>query len=285
MNHPVTFTAMTYNLWGGWRFDERRGPLTELLTRRSPDLLATQELHPDSRAAVDAALPDHDRVRDGFEGWATRSNLWWHRDLFTELDHGATDVGIWSEHARLFWVRLACPAAGTELVLATAHLTWPGHPREIADDRSPRVDQSRAIVAELARLAGGAEPARPSDAAAAGAAAPDPATGKGGAGRTAVLFCSDTNDYARPLWTFYDGGYRDPFGQLGTVAPATHPVYPLPLDKPRQWPDTYPAAKTIDWQFFRGPLRAAGAEVVEYFSGGVAPSDHKPVQCTYRFTS
>lgn len=263
MTHPVTFTAMTYNLWGGWRFDERRGPLTELLTRRAPDLLATQELHPDSRAAVDAALADHDRVRDEFEGWATRSNLWWRRELFTELAHGATDVGIWSEHARLFWVRLACPAANTELVFATAHLTWPGHPREIADDRSPRVDQSRAIVAELARLAG---PNRL-------------------AGQPAVLFCADTNDYARPLWTFYDGGYREPYGQLGMVAPATHPVSPLPLDKPRQWPDTYAAAKTIDWQFFRGPLRAAGAEVVEYFSGGVAPSDHKPVQCTYRFTS
>ncbi|MEV0840435.1 endonuclease/exonuclease/phosphatase family protein [Actinocatenispora sera] len=269
MSHPVTFTAMTYNLWGGWRFDERRDPLTELLTRRSPDLLATQELHPDSRAAVDAALADHDRVRDGFEGWATRSNLWWRRGLFDEIEHGAADVGIWSEHARLFWVRLACPAAGTELVFATAHLTWPGHPREIADDRSPRVEQSRAIVAELARLAGQG----------------GSATGDAGPGRTAVLFTADTNDYARPLWTFYAGGYREPFGQLGMVAPATHPVYPLPLDKPRDWPDTYAAAKTIDWQFFRGPLRAAGAEVVEYFSGGVAPSDHKPVQCTYRFTS
>lgn len=252
----LTFTAMTYNLWGAWRVEDRMPALTQLLRLREPDLLATQELHPVSRDTVDTALPDHDRVRDDFPGWATRSNLWWRRAEFSYAGHGAEDVGIWSEHARLFWVRLRRPDA-PDLVFATAHLTWPGHPREIADDRSPRVDQSRAIVAALAHLA------------------PDP--------DTAVLFCSDVNDYARPLWTFQDAGYVEPFGWLGTVSPVTHPVYPLALAQPPRQPGVQTTQKAIDWQYFRGPLRPRTAEVVEYFADGVAPSDHKPVLCAYGF--
>ncbi|GAA4199417.1 endonuclease/exonuclease/phosphatase family protein [Actinocatenispora rupis] len=252
---PLTFTAMTYNLWGRWRVADRMPALRGMLRLRQPDLLATQELHPVSRDTVDAALPGHDRVHDDFPGWATRSNLWWRRDLFSTNGHGAEDVGIRSEHARLFWVRLRRPGA-PELVFATAHLTWPGHPDEIADDRSPRVAQSRAIVAALADLAG------PDD---------------------AVLFCSDVNDYARPLWTFQDAGYAEPFGWLGTVSPVTHPVYPLALAQPPRQPGVQITQKAIDWQFLRGPLRPRSAEVVEYFADGVAPSDHKPVLCTYGF--
>jgi endonuclease/exonuclease/phosphatase (EEP) superfamily protein YafD len=251
-----TFTSMTYNLWQGWCLDDRLPALDDLMRTRSPDLLGTQELHPDSRKAIDAALPGHARVQDEAPGWAVCSNIWWDRATFDLVEYGAEDVGILAEHAALFWVRLRPIGveAAPSILYSTAHLTWPGHPREVADDRSPRVEQARAIAAALRRL--------------------------GGDGPT--ILCTDINDYARPLWALYDEGFREPFGSLGRTAPVTHPVFPLPLAKQdRSWPGVHMTQKTLDWQFFRGPLRPRSGEVVEYFRDGIAPSDHKPVVCTF----
>jgi endonuclease/exonuclease/phosphatase (EEP) superfamily protein YafD len=39
---------------------------------------------------------------------------------------------------------------------------------------------------------------------------------------------------------------------------------------------------TIDWMFHRGPIWPMLAEVVDFFEGDIAPSDHKPIIATYR---
>src|SRR5699024_10914636 len=133
-----------------------------------------QELHPDSTAVIDRALPGHDRVHGEEPGWKTRSNLWWNRDLFDLQEHGATDVGILHEDSLLFWAKLRSTVAPTApvLTLASAHLTFPGHPVERETDRSPRTEQATAVGEALLELN------------------VDGAT----------LLCIDINDYARPLW-------------------------------------------------------------------------------------
>ncbi|GAA1618632.1 hypothetical protein GCM10009789_85580 [Kribbella sancticallisti] len=253
-----SFTAMTYNLWADFFLDQRRDALTALFTTRPPDLLAVQELRGSTRKLIDDVLPTHDRV-DGGTGWETQSNLWWRRDLFEPLEHGAEDVGILAADARLFWVRLRPrdPAA-PDLLLATAHLTWPGHPDERADLGNRRVRQARAIGTQLDRLAGDG----------------------------ACLFTVDINDIGPPQWELGTAGFLDSFTALGRHSPVTHPVVPTVAPGPigtRLSPLASPP-KAIDWIFGRGPLAVRCSEVVDFFHDGRAPSDHHPVVATYTFT-
>lgn len=253
-----SFVAMTYNLWADFYLDDRRDALSRLFELRQPDLLAVQELRGSTRKLIDDALPDHDRV-DGGNGWETQSNLWWRRDLFEPLEHGAENVGILSPDAALFWVRLRPRQADLpDLVFSTAHLTWPGHPDERADLGNRRVGQARAIAAALERLAG---------------AGP-------------CLFTVDINDLGPPQWELGNAGFLDSFTALGRHSPVTHPVIPTVAPGPlgtRLSPLASPP-KAIDWIFGRGPLAVRGSEVVEFFHAGRAPSDHHPVVATYTFT-
>jgi endonuclease/exonuclease/phosphatase family metal-dependent hydrolase len=253
---PTTFVVQTHNLWGDAWAEERADALRRLYAARPPDLLATQELRPWSRDALDAAMPDHDRVHDDLPGWQRQSNLWWRRDLFTEIAHGAEDVGILDEAARLFWVRLDCADGGGTVLLSTAHLSYAGTAIEMETGVNQRVPQAQRIIRELARIAGEGEP---------------------------VLFTVDINDIGVPLWTFGNGGYLDAFSALGRHCPPTHPVIPS------GFADTVGTSKSpvasppkaIDWIYFRGPVRPRLAEVVEFFHRGVAPSDHAPVAAAF----
>ncbi|MGC4943205.1 hypothetical protein [Kribbella sp. DT2] len=251
----TSFVAMTYNLWADFHLDARRDAITGLFETRPPDLLAVQELRGVTRDLLDKTLTTHDRV-DGEEGWATQSNLWWRRDLFQYVEHGAEDVGILSPDARLFWVRLR-PREGVDLVFSTAHLTWPGHPDERTDHVNRRVTQARKIAEELDRLAG----------------------------EGACLFTVDINDIGPPQWELGNAGFLDSFTALGRHSPVTHPVVPTVAPGPigtKLSPLASPP-KAIDWIFSRGPLAVRTSEVVEYFLAGRAPSDHYPVAATYTF--
>lgn len=252
----TTFVAQTHNLWGDHAADQRSAPLEALYRLRPPDLLATQEQRGWSRDLIDEAMPGHDRIQDDFAGWATQSCLWWRRDMFEYIEHGADDVGILSPDARLFWVRLA--TASGPVLLSTAHLTWPGHPQERDSGVNQRAPQARTIVRRLAERSG----------------------------TDACLFTVDINDIGPPSWELGNGGFLDSFTALGRHSPVTHPVVPSgfaetigtrlsPLASPR---------KAIDWIFLRGPVRARTSEVVEFFHRGVAPSDHYPVAATLTLT-
>ncbi|MGW4796425.1 hypothetical protein ACWEPC_28790 [Nonomuraea sp. NPDC004297] len=255
-----TFVVMTYNLWGDWHLEQREPAIRDLFSTRPPDLLATQELRPRSRAVVDEALPGHARVHDDFPGWGAQSNLWWRRELFDLVEYGTRDVGILDANARLFWVRLQ-PRAGDArpLVFSTAHLTWPGHAQERADGRNLRTGQAERVVTALDEIAGDA----------------------------ACLFTVDINDIGQPLWALGNGGFLDSFTALGRTSPVTHPVEPLPFvaERGTRLSPLGSPSKAIDWIFSRGPIATRASEVVEFFSAGNAPSDHKPVAATFTLPS
>lgn len=254
MSH-ITFVVQTHNLWGDTWAAERRAALGRLYSLRPPDLLATQELREWSRDVLDAAMPEHQRVEDDFPGWHLQSNLWWRRDLFTSVEHGAEDVGIIDASARLFWVRLRCADGGT-LLVSTAHLSYAGTAVELETGVNQRVPQARRIIGDLARIAGENE---------------------------SVLFTVDINDIGEPLWTFGNAGYLDAFSALGRHCPPTHPVIPSGFAETvgtSKSPVASPP-KAIDWIYFRGPLRPRAAEVVEFFHRGVSPSDHAPVVAAF----
>ena len=252
----TTFVAMTHNLWGDKFADERAGSLGRLYTVRPPDLLATQELRPWSRDIVDAALDDHERVVDDFPGWGKQSNLWWRRSVFEYVEHGAEDVGILDDGARLFWVRLRFVADPAQtIVFSTGHLTWPGHITERESGSNLRVPQAARVVAELARIA----PEEP------------------------CIFTVDINDIGGANWTFGNAGFLDSFTALHRHSPPTHPVIPSGFNEAigtGMSPLASPP-KAIDWLYFRGPLVARSSEVVEFFDRSVAPSDHYPVAATF----
>jgi endonuclease/exonuclease/phosphatase family metal-dependent hydrolase len=255
-----TFVAMTYNLWGDTHLEQREPAIRDLFGTRPPDLLATQELRPRSRDVLDEALPGHARVHDDFPGWATQSNLWWRRELFDLVEFGAHDVGILAEHARLFWVRLRPRSGGAPpLVFSTAHLTWPGHPQERQDGRNRRTGQAERVVAALNEIAGDG----------------------------ACLFTVDINDIGQPLWVLGNAGFIDSFSALGRTSPVTHPVSPMPFTTTRgtRLSPLESPSKAIDWIFSRGPIVTRASEVVEFFSSGSAPSDHKPVVATFTLPS
>lgn len=251
-----TFVVQTHNLWGDAWPEERTESLRKLYELRAPDLLATQELRGWSRDVLDAAMPNHRRVEDEFPGWEKQSNLWWNTEVFAYVEHGAEDVGILDDSARLFWVRLHHLATDSTLIMSTAHLTWPGHKVEQGDGVNLRVPQAKRIIAELDRMAAEGE---------------------------AVFFSVDINDIAGPLWAFGNAGYLDSFSALGRYSPVTHPVIPSGFGEgigTRLSPVASPP-KAIDWIYSRGPVQARVSEVVEFFHRGVAPSDHYPVAAAF----
>ena len=256
MTSPLNVIAQTHNLWGDHHAAERVDALRGLYQRRAPDLLATQETRAWSRDLLDAAMPGHDRVRDDFPGWEHQSNLWWDRELFSELEHGAQDVGIHDADAMLFWVRLRVDGGPRTLLWTTAHLSYSGNAVEVETGVNQRTLQARRVVEELNALSQPDEP---------------------------VFFASDTNAIATAIWVIGNAGYLDSFTALNRQAPPTHPVVPNSFASTVGTPKSPIASpqKTIDYLFFRGPVRARSAEVVEYFDRGVAPSDHYPVASTF----
>lgn len=256
MTAPLTFIAQSHNLWGDHHAVERENAMRALYELRAPDLLATQETRPWSRNLLDAAMPGHTRVLDDFLGWETQSNLWWNRELFDEVEHGAEDVGIHDAGARLFWVRLRVREQKQTILWTTAHLSYSGNTAEVETGVNQRTPQARRVVEELGRLGEEDEP---------------------------VFFASDTNAIATAIWVIGNAGYLDSFSALNRQAPPTHPVVPNPFRETVGTPKSPVASphKTIDYIFFRGPVRPRTAEVVEFFDRGIAPSDHYPVASTF----
>ncbi|MDQ0614434.1 endonuclease/exonuclease/phosphatase family metal-dependent hydrolase [Microbacterium sp. W4I4] len=256
MTAPFTFIAQTHNLWGDHHAAEREDAMRALYERRAPDLLATQETRGWSRDLLDAAMPGHRRVQDDFPGWERQSNLWWDGALFSEVEHGAEDVGIHDADARLFWVRLRVTGEDRTILWTTAHLSYSGNAVEVETGVNQRTPQARRVVEELARLAHPDEP---------------------------VFFASDTNAIATAIWVIGTAGYLDSFSALNRQAPPTHPVVPNPFRDVVGTPKSPIASphKTIDYIFFRGPVRPRSAEVVEFFDRGISPSDHHPVASTF----
>lgn len=241
--------VMTHNIWAEHRWPEREPALRSLLRARRPDVYAVQELRPVTRAVIDEELAGHDRVHDQDRGWSHESSIWWDATRFTELGHGTCDIGLGVDEVhrdrRLFWVRLAA-GEGRSFVVTTAHFTYPGTERELHEHVNPRIAQSHAAVAALDKLVGPDEP---------------------------ILFMGDLNESWHVLRILRGAGFTDSWSELGVVPGPTWPTVPT-------WPEVT-APWVIDFQFHRGPVRALTTEIVDFFTGDLAPSDHRPVVTTY----
>jgi len=241
--HPFTFLACTFNLWGSFRWDERREPLKRFLESNRPDVLCIQELTQDASDLILSAMPSVETVVDPFPGWVEEGNVYWNSDLFDLVEYGAVDIGMLEPMRRLFWVRLGTHGGDT-VIVATAHFSWSGNVREVTEHLNVRVDQARSAASALDELVNEDE---------------------------AVLFMGDFNDYIHPLRVLRMAGFNDSFMALGREALITYPALPLAEAPP----------ELLDWMMHRGPIRPTLTSVVDFFVGEMPPSDHKPILTTY----
>lgn len=247
---PTRISLVTYNLWNTNRWPERKLALTKFLQTFSPDILAVQELRPETMVFLDKAMQEHTRIDSDFAGWSCEGNFYWRNSLFNKMEYGAEEVGILEEHRRLFWVRLSLADTGRTFFVGTAHFTYSGHPHEAESGFSPRVRQSHEVGAALAALVRKGEPA---------------------------FFMGDLNDSTHPTWILHDYGYRSCFSQLGIQPPPTAPSIPssrievgVPITN-----------RTIDWIMSNESARPIAAMVPHFIYHDLSPSDHWPVVAVY----
>ena len=249
---PPRLSVMSLNLWGEQRWTVREPAVKACLETLRPDVLCLQELTARTRERLDVFLPDHERVDGDHPGWTSAGNVYWRSDRLTEVTHGAADVSLPEPGRRLFWVRLSLPDDDDRtLVVASAHLTYQLNERERDTGRSPRVEQTKRIVAELDDVAGETEP---------------------------VLFAGDLNDPIHPYRVLSESGYSDCFSDLGHPVRATFPARATRSDL-----DTV-VEVPYDWIFGNDAARSMAATVTEFYHDDVAPSDHWPVIATYELS-
>ena len=247
MSLRIRFVATTYNIWKDTRWPDRREALQLYIGLSRPDILCLQEVRPETLTLIDSELPNHNRIEDEFEGWIYEGNIYWNTQLFQSVAYGTESIGIEDSLRRLFWVRLQVKGCSNTILVSTAHYTFQGTEREKNEGLNPRLKEARLTVEALGKLAHKNE---------------------------GVLFMGDLNDSVNAIRILRDGGFVDSFSALGMPLVPTHPVIPTSVGKLPQ---------VIDWQFHSGPLRVMNTNVVDFFHGDVAPSDHKPVVTTYAF--
>lgn len=249
---PIRISLLTYNLWNTQRWPEREPALRAFFQCYRPDIFCLQELRLETRAALDQALPDYSRVEDpAHPGWTSESNIFWNGTLFQKEAHGVEDIRINSDpHRGLFWARLKVRASGQTLLVSTAHYTYQEHPAEIQSGFSPRLEQAKATVTALQRLALPGE---------------------------AVFFTGDLNDPVVPTYILADAGYISCFVRLGLLPPPTWPA--LPTANNVVWDRM--SNQTIDWIVSNPHPRPILAQSPQFFAGDFAPSDHWPVLAIY----
>jgi endonuclease/exonuclease/phosphatase family metal-dependent hydrolase len=247
----VRINVVTYNIWNTQRWARREPALRAFMRMFDPDVLCVQELRRKSRRFLDEVLSGHERVNDRFVGWAVESNVYWRTSMFEEIEHGAEDVRIVElGHRRLFWVRLRVKAIERSMLVATVHLTHQRHPEESRTGVSPRIGETRRIIAALDRLKRKREP---------------------------VFLMGDMNDPVHPTDHLQKAGYASSFASLGLQPPPTFKCYPTANVAPGQ----LAISQCIDWIVASREARALATTVPRFFLDDAAPSDHWPVQAIY----
>lgn len=244
------YSLCTYNLWNVERWSARQPALRGFLRRFRPDLLAVQELRPETRDSIDEVLTEHARVHDELPGWSGESNLWWNNALFEPVEHGAPEYGSHEASRRLFWVRLRRTDADATLLLATVHLTADFPDDESGRGQALRLQQTRNIIDILAGLRGPNEPS---------------------------WLTGDLNEAVQPGRLLHRAGFVSCFSALGLQPPPTFPAVPTAGKAPRDF--LYNAC--YDWILAAGPVRPLAAHSPHYFEGDVSPSDHWPILAVY----
>jgi len=267
----TAFSLMTWNLWKtdgvptAWH--SRRPVVVRALQKPDPDMLLVQELHPQITDAILEALPGHTHIEDEFEGWTQEGNIFYRKRLFREVAHGSDDIGQKEPLRRLFWARFSCQSS--TMLVATAHLTWPGHPSEWETDENLRKAQTRRMVEALDTRQLPREP---------------------------CFVGGDFNESFWPKMLLTRGCFVSCFSALGLPERPTHPMRPTLAHEDQN------ADAALDWLFARSSQEGEGAgcakpllaSVVDDMCAlssddpsetavlSVAPSDHRPVMAVYR---
>jgi endonuclease/exonuclease/phosphatase family metal-dependent hydrolase len=192
-------------------------------------------------------LAAHGYIKDELPGWTCESNIFWHKDYFTELAHGLEELEMPEQNRGLFWVRLKLKGSSKTIFIATAHFTWQGYSEEIETGLTLRNRQARQTIEYLQKLVNHDEPA---------------------------FFMGDLNDPVIPHIFFPQAGYESCFKDLNLLCPPTYPAVPTS--------DDISENQTIDWIFSNGKAKTISASVPQFYFNGFAPSDHWPVHAIYQ---
>jgi hypothetical protein len=150
---PIRLSLVTYNLWNITRWPLRKNALIGFFQAYRPDIFCLQELRKQTRSTLDKSLPAYRRIDDPHPGWTKESTIYWNNDLLEGLEHGIEDIAITSDPNRgLFWARLRLRAAGTTILVSTAHYTYQQHPDEVRTGHNPRLLQAQRTAQALQRL-------------------------------------------------------------------------------------------------------------------------------------
>ena len=247
---PTRLSMVTYNIWMTERWPARAPALERFLRLFTPDLLCLQELQNETQAFLDNLLVDYSRVHDPLPGWTSEGNIYWKKNLFERVEHGAEEIGHIEPERRMFWARLALKETQKTLFVSTAHLTTPRRKEEAETGFSPRVGQLKRIAQELTSMVREDEPA---------------------------FFMGDMNDPRQPQTILSKAGFTSCFAALGLQSPPTFQCYPTAnID-----PGAQTITEAIDLIVANRHARAIAASVPHCFHGDIAPSDHWPVQAVY----
>ncbi len=242
------FSILTFNLWNTEQWEVRAKTVRSFLETFEPDICCFQELRPPTVAFLDGVLKNHIRIQDSFPGWTGEGNMYFRKDLFTEIEHGCVDLSMPEKDRRLFWVRLRLQNDDKTLLVSTVHLTHQGNEDEMATGISYRHKETLLASSALDNLIRKGE---------------------------AALVAGDFNDPFHPVRLFSQIGFSEVFNSLGLLQPVTFPSQPVTGEIIMN--------EAIDKIMARGPLRPLLASVPQYYAHGTSASDHWPVIAVYEY--
>src|SRR5262249_28657001 len=132
-------------------------------------------------------------------GWTSEGNIYWSKNIFERLEHGAEAVGHVEPDRRLFWARLQLREARSTIFVSTAHLTAPRRSDQPEAGMQAGVGQRKRISEVLSCLPREGEPA---------------------------FFMGDMNDAWHPQRILKRVGFIGSFAALGLQSPPTFQCYP-----------------------------------------------------------
>lgn len=146
------FSVMTLNLWNTEKLSQREDSIIEFFSIYRPDFLCIQELRAETRKLLDTLLFEYDRVHDPFVGWKIESNIYYKKEMFSEVEHGRINLIMPEENRGLFYLRVRDIESHKSLFISTIHLTHQGNADEIKTSFSYRQGEVKIVVSSLKEL-------------------------------------------------------------------------------------------------------------------------------------
>jgi len=249
----IRYTILTLNAWktnGKPTFWNKRRPImVDFFKKYSPDIACIQEHHPDIQKAILEGVPKYKFINDSFEGWENQSNIYWNKELFTEIDHGTYDIGHSDDNRRLFWVKLLTNNKN-KFFVSTAHLTWQGSELYRNSNIDPRILESTNISIKLKEMS-----------------------------NLPLLFTGDMNCGFFPQKIIKTINMQDCFTGLELPLKKTHPARPSAVKEELM------ADQVLDWIFYNNKIKPIMATIPEkmYKNLSEPVSDHLPVYFIFEF--